>query len=94
MLQRQSIVCLGVKIEPVGFTARLSASPELYNSIYLRDYQTVLFCAQEIELKSMTDAARLVNGRNVRHNELLVIAQLLRYLEAPDREANGVVEAP
>lgn len=42
----------------------------------------------------MTDAARLVNGRNVRHNELLVIAQLLRYLEAPDREANGVVEAP
>ena len=49
---------------------------------------------QEVELEGMADAARLVNRRNVRHDEVLVISQLPRYPEAPDREANGVVEAP
>ena len=42
----------------------------------------------------MADAARLVNGRNVRHDESLFDVQLPELLNAGEREANGVVEAP
>jgi hypothetical protein len=35
----------------------------------LRDYQAVLLGAQEVELERMADAAWLVDGCNVRHDE-------------------------
>lgn len=48
----------------------------------LRDYQAVLLCTQEVELESMADAARPVNGCNVRHDEHLVNMKLPTFFAA------------
>lgn len=42
----------------------------------------------------MTDATRLVNGRNIRHGGSLISVQLPGALAAMEEEANAVVEVP
>jgi hypothetical protein len=60
--------------------------------LHLRDYQAVLFCAQQVELERMADAAWLVNGCNVRHFGCLAKVQLQWYHGATMREASVAVE--
>lgn len=59
----------------------------------LRDHQAVLFCTQEVELESMADATRLVDGCEVRHDESSINVQLPSAFTAAVREANGVDRA-
>jgi hypothetical protein len=77
MLKSQPIVGLRVEFESVCFAAGQSVSMRALNMAGLRDYQAVFLWGQEVELESVADAARPVDGCNVGHIRLVSSVQLL-----------------
>lgn len=67
MLEGQSICGLRIEFEPVRLTGKMSEYHGIDYSDCLRDDQAVFILGQEVELQCMPDAARPVDGCNIRH---------------------------